>query len=154
MDWILDLLTIYTYNSWLQLITASLLISTPQHLLGLFQPMSSAACSLATASNSADSSGSRAQILFVQQISRKFPQFPQAQLATAINLSTILLPSVLNSLAEPNCTLAALHTGLLVLSLQAYFQLTGSPPPQMSFYKQFARTEQKTPFPTIPLLLL
>jgi hypothetical protein len=48
LDWILDLLTTYTHNSELQVITAPSLISTlcrsPQHMPSLFQPaMSSSA---------------------------------------------------------------------------------------------------------------
>jgi hypothetical protein len=64
-DWILDLLITYTHNSELQVITASLLISTLyKSLHAKFSP----ACnvfnspSLATASNSGDSLASRAQI--------------------------------------------------------------------------------------------
>jgi hypothetical protein len=67
----MDLLTIYTHRSKLQVITALSVISTlyksPQHQLKLFP-----ACrvfisrSLATASNSGDSSASRALVLFSQ----------------------------------------------------------------------------------------
>jgi hypothetical protein len=70
LDWILDLLTTYAHDSELQIITASLLISTihklPQQppsfsiLLCLHQPF------LATASNSGDSSSSWSQVLSSQ----------------------------------------------------------------------------------------
>jgi hypothetical protein len=71
LDWWFDLLTIYTLDSELQAITALPLNSTihksPQHPLNLF----SACCvfigrSLATVSNSGDSSASRAQVLSSQ----------------------------------------------------------------------------------------
>jgi hypothetical protein len=70
MDWWMVLLTTYTHHSE-QVITALLLISilkkSPQHPLNLFFP---ACCvisrSLATASDSGDSSTSHAQVLFSQ----------------------------------------------------------------------------------------
>jgi hypothetical protein len=61
---------LYTYNSELQLITVPLLISTihksPQHLLNLFQPAVFSSHSLATASNSGDSSASHTYALSSQ----------------------------------------------------------------------------------------
>jgi hypothetical protein len=70
-DWLTDLLTTYTHHLELQVIKALSLICTlyesPQHPLSLF-----AACrvfvsrSLTTASNSGDSSASRAQVLSSQ----------------------------------------------------------------------------------------
>jgi hypothetical protein len=71
MEWCMDLLTAYTHNLELQVITALSLISTlhksPQHPISLFV----ACCvfigrSLATASNSGDSSASRARVLSSQ----------------------------------------------------------------------------------------
>jgi hypothetical protein len=69
MDWWMDLLTTYTHHSELQVITALSLIST---LYKSLHAMSSPACSvlishsLAMASNSGDSSASRAQFLSSQ----------------------------------------------------------------------------------------
>jgi hypothetical protein len=86
LEWWMNLLTTYTHDSELQGITAPLLIFTihksPQHPLSHFQPVMSSpsgstlprvgarrkkrnvftSSSLATASNSADSSASRAQV--------------------------------------------------------------------------------------------
>jgi hypothetical protein len=68
----MNLLTTYTHDSELQTITAPPLISTihksPQHPLSLFQPAVFTSRSLATASNSGDLSGSRAQVLFSQTL--------------------------------------------------------------------------------------
>jgi hypothetical protein len=69
LDWWMDLLTTYTHDSELETITVPLLISTfpksPQHPLSLFFPICCIfiSCSLATASNSWDSSALRAQVL-------------------------------------------------------------------------------------------
>jgi hypothetical protein len=66
----MDLLTIYTHYSEVQIITAPPLISTihksPQHPLSLFKPAVFTSRSLVTASNSGDFSGSRAKILSSQ----------------------------------------------------------------------------------------
>jgi hypothetical protein len=77
MDWIFGLLTTCTHHSEIQVIRALLLICTfyksPQHPLSLLQ----ACCvfnsrSLATASNSGDSSASRAHVVTVRRISRNW----------------------------------------------------------------------------------
>jgi hypothetical protein len=77
MDWMLDLLNTYIHHSELQVITVPLLISTihrsPQHPLSHFP----ASCvfnsrSLTTASNSGDSSASRAHVVTVRRISRNW----------------------------------------------------------------------------------
>jgi hypothetical protein len=66
----MELLTTYTHDSELQVITAPPLISTihrsPHQPLGLFQPAVFTSRSLATASNSGDSSASRAQVFSSQ----------------------------------------------------------------------------------------
>jgi hypothetical protein len=71
LDWWIDLLTTYTYDSELQVITAPPLISTirksPQHPLSLFPARYIfISRSLATASYSGDSSASRAEVLTSQ----------------------------------------------------------------------------------------
>jgi hypothetical protein len=71
LDWWMDLLTTYTHGSELQAITAPLLIFTihvsPQHPpKPFFQPAVFISCSLATASNSGDSSASCTQVLSSQ----------------------------------------------------------------------------------------
>jgi hypothetical protein len=68
LDWILDLLIIYTHDSELQAITAPPLISTihksPQQPLNLFRPARVFTSRfLATASNGGDFSPSRPQVL-------------------------------------------------------------------------------------------
>jgi hypothetical protein len=67
LDWILDLLTTYTHNLLVQIITAQSLISTthksPQHLLSLLPACVFTSHSLATASNSGDFSVSCAKVL-------------------------------------------------------------------------------------------
>jgi hypothetical protein len=79
---------IYSYNSELHLIIVSLLIPTVyrslQHSLSLFQPAVFNSRSLATASNSGDSSASRNQVLLWQPPVQNSCQFPPAncQLST------------------------------------------------------------------------
>jgi hypothetical protein len=82
MDWILDLLTTCTQNSELRVITAQALISThyksPQHPLRQFPACCVFnSCSLTTASNSGDSSASRAQVLLSHPPVQKSCQMPQ-----------------------------------------------------------------------------
>jgi hypothetical protein len=113
INWWTDLLTTYTHHSELQVITVLLLISTIyQSLHTKSSPPCSVSnsCSLATASNSGDSSASSSQVLSSQ-------------------------PPVQNS--TPNWQFPGwrpLHINLLVFSSQAEFQLTlcqlttGSPP--------------------------
>jgi hypothetical protein len=75
LDWWIDLLTTCTHHSELQIITALLIISTlyKSRQLSLFPACCvSNSCSLATASNSGDSSASLAHIVAVQQISRNW----------------------------------------------------------------------------------
>jgi hypothetical protein len=101
MDWILDSLTPCTYHSELQLITALSTIFTlyksPQHPLNLFP----ACCvftssSLTTASNSGDSSASRAQVLPSPTLVRNnLPDIPSTELERHLSSS---------SLPERNCT--------------------------------------------------
>jgi hypothetical protein len=67
----MDLLTNYTHDSGLQAITAtaiSTIPKSPQHPLSLFQPAVFTSRSLATASNSGDSSASRAQVISSQPL--------------------------------------------------------------------------------------
>jgi hypothetical protein len=78
LDWILDLLTSYAHHSELQVITTLSLISTIHKSL---HAKCSSACSafksrsLATASNTGDSSALRAQVTPVQRIFRNcFPR--------------------------------------------------------------------------------
>jgi hypothetical protein len=70
LDWRLDLLTTYTYDSEPHAITVppptSTIHKSPQHPLSLFPACCVFSRSLATASNSTDSSTSHAQVLFSQ----------------------------------------------------------------------------------------
>jgi hypothetical protein len=99
MDWILDLLTTYTHHLELHVITALLLIftlhSSLQHHLSLPQPaVSSTSRSLATASNSEDSSASRAQVLLSELLS--IPSIPtdNYQLRNSQSNSLLQLPTI------------------------------------------------------------
>jgi hypothetical protein len=69
-NWWMNLLTTYTHNSELQVITALLLIVTfcksPQHPLSRFQSTVFTSRCLAATSNNGDSSASRAQVLSSQ----------------------------------------------------------------------------------------
>jgi hypothetical protein len=126
----MDLLTTYTHHSELEVITTLSLISTlhksQQHLLTFFFP---ACCdfisrSLATASNSGDFSASHAQVIFSQ---------PPVQNSTDSRLQPGWRP---------------FHTNLLFFSSESDFQQTDN----CSNFLQdnsFARTEKKTPFPTV-----
>jgi hypothetical protein len=87
----MDLLTTCTHHSELQVITALLLISTfqksPQYPLSLFLAFCVfTSYTLATASNSGDSSASRLQVLF--------PQLPVEELLSTVN--SIIVPSLLS----------------------------------------------------------
>jgi hypothetical protein len=122
--------TTYAHHLELQVITALSLISTiyksPQHPLSLFP-----ACrvfinrSLATASNSGDSSASRAQVLSLRLTVQN------STITYQLNYSAISLQPPLQSSTE----LPTLNWTNSLL------------------YNHFARTEKKTPFPTITLLL-
>jgi hypothetical protein len=106
LDWWIDLLTTYTNDSELQAITAPPVISTihksPQHQLSLFL----ACCvftsrSLATASNSGDSSASGTQVLSSQ---------PPVQNSTDNYLCPFFIPCQhgqhrkhISSIVAPNC---------------------------------------------------
>jgi hypothetical protein len=103
-DWVLDILTTYTHPSELHVITViSTLYSSLQHPLSIFQPaVSSNWRSLATISNSRDSSASRAQVLLSHPPVQNSCQFPQSQLTT-INSET------LNQVLCCNCQLSRYH---------------------------------------------
>jgi hypothetical protein len=76
LEWWMDLLTTCTHHSELQVITAPLLISTihksPLHPLNLFPACSVNSRSLATSSNSGDSSASLAHVVTLRRISRNW----------------------------------------------------------------------------------
>jgi hypothetical protein len=136
LHWWTDLLTIYTYESELQAVTAPPLIPTThkpsQHPLSLFP----ACCvftrrSLATASKSGDSSASRAQVLCSQ---------PPVQNSTKLIARTVL---VINSRHGPHTSRKHQNTVLLLLR--------SCPLPRERVYRAVAqarprRGPQKTPF--------
>jgi hypothetical protein len=96
----MDLLTTYTHHSELQVITALSVISTLykllQHPLSLFQPAVFISRSLAKASNSGDSSASRAQVLSSQ---------PPVQTSALNRQVTTIVQSLINfpCRAQLNC---------------------------------------------------
>jgi hypothetical protein len=122
LDWWMDLLTTYTHNLELQVITA---LSLSPHFTNhhstrwdFFQTgVSLNSCSLSTASNSRDSSASRTQVLLSQP-----PVQNSCRLST--QLWRHLFSAYLAELSWTGCLNFLLHN-------------------------HFARTEEKTPFPTI-----
>jgi hypothetical protein len=80
MNWGMDLLTTCVHDSELQVITVPPLISklckSQKHPLSLFQPAVFTSRSLAKASNSGDSSASRAHVVTIRRISRNWTVAP------------------------------------------------------------------------------
>jgi hypothetical protein len=130
MDLWMDFLITYMHHSELQVITAPLLTATiqrsPQHLLSLFAACCVNSRSLTTASNSGDSSASRAQVLLTQ---------PPVQNSTDYYWQLIInwIPG-----RRP------FHTNLLVFSSQADFQLNFSAGLGSSLYSLGADSTENT----------
>jgi hypothetical protein len=106
MDWILDLLTLCTHHSELQVITAlspvSTLYKSPQHPLRLFQPAGTGH-SQAKASNNGDTSASSSQVLLLQppvQNSCQFPELTSATYQLSTNCRAISSQSPLQNSAD------------------------------------------------------
>jgi hypothetical protein len=174
MDWWMDLLITCTHHSELQVrvITAPLSISTiqrsPQHPLNLFQPAVFSSRYLSTGSSNGDSSAFPAHVVTVSWISRTVNSTIEPSLLSLPCRARLTCPTSTNWVPGWR----PFRTNLLLFSSQVDFQLATElfhTPTKYSLhftqlnYTQLAwgtryiasrGTQQKTPPPTVPLLLL
>jgi hypothetical protein len=148
----MDLLTTSAHHSELQIITALSLSSTIHKSLHV---KSSPECIvfksrfLGTASNSGDSSASRAQVVLAQ-----LPVQDSCQLSNpAIAPPLLSLPCGAQLNCQPSSFTSLHFTSLHFTSLR-FTQLNCPQPVWYPRYIPSGRTQQKTSPPTVPLLLL